>query len=128
MQLLDALERDPQVERVPLTEEIYQQALELFCSRPDKEWGMIDCVSFVIMNQRGLTEALTTDEHFEQAGFKALLAQSKCVTRLSLQPLAYAVSIAATSCRPRSMIACSRILNFWILPVTVVGKLSTNFT
>ncbi len=72
-QLLEALEHDPQVERVPLTDEIYQEALELFRSRPDKEWGMIDCVSFVVMNQRGLTEALTTDEHFEQAGFRALL-------------------------------------------------------
>ena len=45
-----------------------------------------------------------------------------------VRPFAYAVSMAATSCKPRSRIACSRILNFWILPVTVVGKLSTNFT
>jgi uncharacterized protein len=72
-QLLEALERDPQVERVPLTDGIYQEALALFRSRPDKEWGMIDCVSIVVMKQRGLTEALTTDEHFEQAGFLALL-------------------------------------------------------
>jgi uncharacterized protein len=72
-QLLDALEHDPQVECVPLTDELYQQAFELFRDRPDKEWGMIDCASFVVMQQRGLTEALTTDEHFEQAGFQALL-------------------------------------------------------
>ena len=72
-QLLDAIEHDPQVECVPLTDELYQQAFELFRNRPDKEWGMIDCASFVVMRQRGLTDALTTDEHFEQAGFRALL-------------------------------------------------------
>lgn len=72
-ELLDALEQDPQVEIVPLTEELYQQALSLFSSRLDKEWGMVDCVSFVVMQERGLTNALTTDEHFAQAGFRALL-------------------------------------------------------
>ena len=71
-QLLDALEHDPQVECVPLTDDLYQQAFELFRNRPDKEWDMIDCTSFVVMQQRGLTEAFTTDEHFEQAGFRAL--------------------------------------------------------
>ncbi len=73
VELLDALERDPQVEIISLTEELYAQALDLFRSRPDKEWGLIDCVSFVVMRMRGLTEALTTDEHFEQASFRALL-------------------------------------------------------
>ena len=72
-ELLDALERDPQVEIVLLTEELYQRALALFCSRLDKEWGLIDCVSFIVMQERGLTNALTTDEHFEQVGFHALL-------------------------------------------------------
>lgn len=75
VQLLEALEQDPQVECVPLTDELYRQAFELFRSRPDKDWGLIDCVSFVVMNQRGLTDALTTDEHFEQAGFRALLRE-----------------------------------------------------
>jgi predicted nucleic acid-binding protein len=72
-ELLDALERDPQVEIVLITEELYKQALALFCSRLDKEWGLIDCASFIVMHERGLTHALTTDEHFEQAGFRALL-------------------------------------------------------
>ncbi len=73
VQLLEALQQDPQVECVPQTDELYRQAFELFRSRPDKEWGMTDCVSFVVMTQRGLSAALTTDEHFEQAGFQALL-------------------------------------------------------
>ena len=73
VQLLDAIQHDPQVECVPLNDDLYQQAFELFRNRTDKEWGMIDCASFVVMQQRGLTDALTTDEHFEQAGFRALL-------------------------------------------------------
>jgi hypothetical protein len=39
----------------------------------DKEWGLTDCISFVVMKERKLTDALTTDHHFEQAGFKSLL-------------------------------------------------------
>jgi len=73
VELLDALEEDSQIEIVSLTDELYQQAFELFRNRPDKEWGLVDCVSLVVMQKRGITEALTTDEHFEQAGFRALL-------------------------------------------------------
>ena len=73
VELFDALEEDPLVEIVPLTKEIFAQALDLFRSRPDKEWGLVDCVSFIVMRERGLTEALTPDKHYEQAGFRALL-------------------------------------------------------
>lgn len=73
VELLDALEQDPQVEIVSLSEVLYQQAFELFRNRHDKEWGLVDCASFVVMQERGLTEALTTDEHFEQGGFCPLL-------------------------------------------------------
>jgi predicted nucleic acid-binding protein len=50
-----------------------QQAWEYFKQHQDKEWSLVDCVSFVLMRQRGITEALTTDHHFEQAGFVCLL-------------------------------------------------------
>jgi predicted nucleic acid-binding protein len=73
IELLDSLEEDPNVEIIPITEELYQRAFQLYKDRPDKEWGLTDCISFVIMTDRGMTEALTTDEHFQQAGFKALL-------------------------------------------------------
>jgi len=43
--------------------------------REDKEWGLTDCISFIVMEDHGLTDALTTDEHFEQAGFRALLRE-----------------------------------------------------
>jgi uncharacterized protein len=39
-----------------------------------KEWSLTDCISFVVMKERGLTDALTPDRHFEQAGFKILLS------------------------------------------------------
>ncbi len=71
--LLDALEEDPLVEIIPLSEKLYAQAMDLFRNRPDKEWGLVDCVSFIVMQERGLTEALTPDKHYQQAGFRALL-------------------------------------------------------
>ncbi|HSH82834.1 MAG TPA: PIN domain-containing protein [Herpetosiphonaceae bacterium] len=75
--LIDALEADPRVEIVPVTEALYSQALILFRARPDKKWGLTDCISFVVMHERGIADALTTDEDFEQAGFRALLRASR---------------------------------------------------
>lgn len=73
--LLSSLDADPSIEVVPLSSELCAEAFDLYRGRPDKEWGLIDCVSFVVMKARGLTEALTADEHFEQAGFRALLRE-----------------------------------------------------
>jgi predicted nucleic acid-binding protein len=73
--LLEALEEDSNVEIVPLTEDLFVRAFQLYRSRPDKEWGLIDCVSFAVMQERGVTIALTTDDHFSQAGFRALLRE-----------------------------------------------------
>ncbi len=77
IQLLDALEADSTVEIVPLSEALYTQALRLYRERPDKEWGLIDCVSFIVMEERSITEALTGDAHFQQAGFQALLKKDE---------------------------------------------------
>jgi predicted nucleic acid-binding protein len=73
VRLLETLEADSAVEIISLSDDLYAQAFELYKSRPDKDWGLIDCVSFVVMEQRGITEALTADHHFEQAGFIRLL-------------------------------------------------------
>jgi predicted nucleic acid-binding protein len=58
-----------------MSEDLYERAFRFYQSRQDKEWGITDCISFVIMQDRGLTEALTTDENFQQAGFRALLKE-----------------------------------------------------
>lgn len=74
--LLNALETDSKVEIVSLSEQLYTQAFQLYCQRLDKEWGLVDCISFIVMQERGITEALTADEHFQQAGFRVLLRES----------------------------------------------------
>ena len=71
--LLKAIERDARIEVVPLTEELYARAADLYGRHTDKEWGLTDCVSFIVMRERGIQEALTTDNHFRQASFRALL-------------------------------------------------------
>ena len=48
-------------------------SLSLFARRPDKHWSLTYCISFVVMTERRLTDALTGDHHFEQAGYRALL-------------------------------------------------------
>lgn len=73
--LLKNFETDPSTTIVSFTDEIYNKAFELFSSRPDKEWGLVDCVSFVVMRERGIEAALTADEHYVQAGFRALLRE-----------------------------------------------------
>jgi predicted nucleic acid-binding protein len=73
IQLLESLAADPHVEVVLLTKDLYTAAFNLFKQRKDKEWGLIDCISFIVMQNRGITDALTADTHFDQAGFRALL-------------------------------------------------------
>lgn len=73
IQLLTALEADPFVEVVSLTDELYARAYQLYSERPDKEWGLTDCVSFIVMQDQNRTAALTSDRHFQQAGFHTLL-------------------------------------------------------
>ena len=75
IELLTSLAEDPTVEVVPLSEELFKRGFRFYQSRQDKEWGITDCISFVVMQERGLTEALTTDEHFLQAGFRTLLKE-----------------------------------------------------
>ena len=53
--------------------ELDQQAWTLLNARPDQTWSLVDCASFVVMQRRGIIEALTSDRHFEQAGFVRML-------------------------------------------------------
>ncbi len=72
--LYDRLRGDPNVKIVPPTAEFFGQGVELYARRPDKAWSLTDCISFVVMEHYRLIDALTGDHHFEQAGFRAILA------------------------------------------------------
>ena len=61
------------VEIIHIDQELDKKAWELLANRLDKQWSLVDAVSFVIMQDRGMTEALTEDHHFEQAGFVQIL-------------------------------------------------------
>jgi len=67
-------EDEPSNLLLPATEEMYRKGIDLYQQRPDKAWSLTDCISFVVMQEHGITEALTADRHFEQAGFVPLLA------------------------------------------------------
>jgi predicted nucleic acid-binding protein len=60
-------------EVIPASREWLDRAVDLYHQHQDKGWTLTDCVSFVVMRERGVTRALTEDHHFEQAGFTALL-------------------------------------------------------
>jgi predicted nucleic acid-binding protein len=64
---------------VPFQPEPIDSAVQLYRTRHDKSWSLTDCLSFVVMERRQLTEALTTDRHFEQAGMKAMMLQQPTV-------------------------------------------------
>jgi len=58
---------------VRLTPELFERAFAFYTTHRDKEWGMTDCISFVVMRDKEMADALTSDRHFVQAGFRALM-------------------------------------------------------
>lgn len=73
LELLSLLESCADVKIVAASHEWFRRGVELYSDRQDKEWSLTDCISFVVMADEHLTDALTGDHHFEQAGFTALL-------------------------------------------------------
>jgi predicted nucleic acid-binding protein len=73
IQALTELRENDQYRVVPVDSDLIARGFDLFRTRLDKAWGLTDCISFVIMQELGLTHALTADQHFEQAGFVKLL-------------------------------------------------------
>jgi len=67
------LKQDAKVFIVAADETGFEAGFALYSARPDKDWSLVDCISFAIMQERGITDALTADRHFEQAGFRILL-------------------------------------------------------
>lgn len=70
--LVEGMRASPRMTVVPLDSGLLDRGLRLMADRADKNWSLTDCISFVVMRERGLTDALTADRHFQQAGFKAL--------------------------------------------------------
>lgn len=66
----------PNWQVIPATPEWWRRGLELHAARPDKEWSLTDCISFLVMGEFRVTRALAYDAHFQQAGFEALLRQA----------------------------------------------------
>ncbi|HSN74686.1 MAG TPA: type II toxin-antitoxin system VapC family toxin [Anaerolineae bacterium] len=72
-QTINDLRTDPAIEVVAVNTALFDRALALFGQRSDKDWGLTDCISFIVMQERGLSDVLTTDHHFSQAGFRRLI-------------------------------------------------------
>jgi predicted nucleic acid-binding protein len=70
---LRMLRANPQVIIAPADSTLFDRAVALYDQRPDKEWSLTDCVSFIIMQDFHLIDALTGDHHFRQAGFNPLM-------------------------------------------------------
>jgi len=73
VQFVQQCYRTDNIKVVSINTELLTQALALYQSRLDKTWGLTDCISFVVMQQQNLTDAVTADRHFVQAGFHALM-------------------------------------------------------
>jgi predicted nucleic acid-binding protein len=72
-QFLAGIKADPSTRIIESTHDIWDRGITLYSQRSDKQWSLTDCISFVVMEERGVTDALTADHHFEQCGFRALL-------------------------------------------------------
>src|SRR4030067_878712 len=75
IQLINSIYVSENINVVEIDKKIYVEAWKLYSDRADKEWSLTDCMSFVVMNRNGISEAFTNDRHFEQAGFNTLLQE-----------------------------------------------------
>jgi predicted nucleic acid-binding protein len=74
LSLREAWRNDEALIIIPSDHDWFDCGLDLYCARPDKAWSLTDCISFEVMREHGVSEALTGDRHIEQAGFTPLLA------------------------------------------------------
>jgi predicted nucleic acid-binding protein len=73
--LIDHLQNHSDVVVVPLSSNLWERGWGLYRNRPDKAWSLTDCISFLVMQDSSLVDALTADEHFQQAGFRSILLE-----------------------------------------------------
>lgn len=72
--VMDEIYDDPATMVMAVDDALFRRGVDRFRARPDKDWSLTDCISFCVMTEYGLTDALTADHHFRQAGFRTLLA------------------------------------------------------
>ncbi len=75
VRMIEILTARADVEIIPATSVGFAEGLALYADREDKDWSLTGCISMQVMTERGLTDVLTSDRHFEQAGFRALLRE-----------------------------------------------------
>ncbi len=73
VEIIKALQESPKTEIVETSGSLFEEGLELYGKFADKTWGLVDCISFVVMREHKISDALISDKHFVQAGFRALL-------------------------------------------------------
>lgn len=76
VQFIQQCYRTANMQVVTIDTLLLTRALQLYEARPDQTWGLTDCISFVVMQEHNLTDAVTADEHFLQAGYRALMLES----------------------------------------------------
>ena len=72
-QVLTRLRSESDATIIDPTPELFELGCRFYIARPDKKWSLTDCISFIVMEREYMTDALTADRHFEQAGFRTLL-------------------------------------------------------
>ncbi len=73
VEYINRLRRWKNLQIIPVSQSLLTEGWELYSQRSDKDWGLTDCISFVVMTQENIAEAFTSDHHFQQAGFVKLL-------------------------------------------------------
>jgi len=74
IRFIEGLRRLPILDIIPASEKLVAAGWKLYYERNDKAWGLTDCISFAVMQERHLTQAFTSDHHFTQTGFARLLS------------------------------------------------------
>jgi predicted nucleic acid-binding protein len=75
VKIIEDFRSSDDVEIIHLNLPLFDKAFERYKIYLDKTWSLVDCISFEVMKEKGLTEALTGDKHFEQAGFNCLMKE-----------------------------------------------------
>jgi predicted nucleic acid-binding protein len=73
VEYINRLRRWKNLQIIPVSQSLLAEGWEIYSQRSDKDWGLTDCISFVVMTQENIAEAFTSDHHFQQAGFVKLL-------------------------------------------------------